>query len=138
MYGLKQSPRAFAKHLAKCFRALKFKQSDADECLWIMLDEHGVVVYALYQIVDDTVMVSNDNKARDNVLEALRLVLDLRDEGRVDVFLNMKFEYGTDGSIALSHAHYIEKMADRFGVTDESILTPGSPDDVISKHDLPL
>jgi hypothetical protein len=104
MYSLKQSPRAFAKHLAKCFRALDFKQSDADECLWILQRPHGVVVYALYH-VDDIIMTSNDNKARDNVFETLRCVLDLRDEGRVDVFLNMKFEYGEDGSISLSQSH---------------------------------
>jgi hypothetical protein len=137
MYGLKQSPRAFAKHLAKCFRSLDFKQSDADECLWILQRPQGVVVYALYH-VDDIIMMGNDNKARDNVFEALRCVLDIRDEGRVDVFLNMKFEYGIDGSISLSQSHYIEKVAERFGVTDQSIMTPGSPDDVISKDDLPV
>jgi transposase InsO family protein len=139
MYGLKQSPRAFAKHLAKCFRQLHFKQSDADECLWILKNRDGVMVYALYH-VDDIIMMSDDNNARDNVFELLRCFLDIRDEGRVDVFLNMKFEYGSDGSISLSQAHYIEKMAARFGVTDddEDFFTPGTPDDVLSKDDLPV
>ena len=136
MYGLKQAPRAFATHLASCFKTLEFKQSDADECLWILRKPNGVVVYALYH-VDDIIMVSNDNVARNNVFDKLCCVLDIRDEGCVDVFLNMKFEYGGDGSISLSQAHYIEKMAERFGVVDNNVKTPGAPDDVISKHDLP-
>ena len=63
MYGLKQAPRAFATHLASCFETRGFKQSDADECSWILRKPNGVVVYALYH-VDDIIMVSNDNVAR--------------------------------------------------------------------------
>ena len=137
MYGLKQSPRAFSKHLAKCYKTLGFKQSDADECLWVLRKEHGVVIYALYH-VDDIIMMSNNNESRDEIFRALRMSLDIRDEGHVDVFLNMKFEYGSDGSISLSQSHYIEKVAKRFGVTVESVKTPGSPDEVLSKDDLPV
>jgi hypothetical protein len=117
---------------------LKFKCSDADECLWILDLPSGKKVYALYH-VDDIIMMSDDNAVRDNVFAALHDVLDIRDEGRVDVFLSMKFVYGLDGSISLSQTHYIEKLAERFGITDDAKVTaPGSPDDVVTKDDLPV
>jgi hypothetical protein len=117
---------------------LKFECSDADECLWILNLPSGTKVYALYH-VDDIVMMSGDNQVRDNVFTALHAVLDIRDEGRVDVFLGMKFVYGDDGSISLSQTHYIEKLAERFGIVDDAkVISPGSPDDVLSKHDLPV
>ena len=138
MYGLKQSPRAFSKHLAKCFSDLKFVCSDADECLWVLNLPSGTKVFALYH-VDDIVMMSGDNRVRDNVFTALAAVLDIRDEGRLDVFLGMKFEYGDDGSISMSQTHYIEKLAERFGIVDDAkVIAPGSPDDILSKHDLPV
>jgi transposase InsO family protein len=138
MYGLKQAPRAFSKHLAACFKTLNFKMSAADECLWTLTKANGVKVYALYH-VDDIIMMSDDNAARDDVFVALCTQLDLRDEGRVDVFLNMKFVYGVDGSISLSQTHYIEKMAERFGVAcDEKITAPGSPDEKLEPCDLPV
>jgi hypothetical protein len=138
MYGLKQAPRAFSTHLAKCFKTLDFKQSDADECLWVLTKPNGVVVYALYH-VDDIVMTGNDNVEREKVYQCLSAVLDIRDEGCVDVFLNMKFVYGIDGSISLSQTHYIEKLAERFGLTDDAKVTsPGLPDDVLSYSDLPV
>jgi transposase InsO family protein len=138
MYGLKQAPRKFSDHLAKCYRGLAFKQSVADECLWILTKPDNVVLYALYH-VDDIIMTGNDDALRDKCYQALSAVLDIRDEGRVDVFLNMKFIYGMDGSVSLSQTHYIEKLAERFGLTDDAKVTsPGLPDDVLSHNDLPV
>jgi hypothetical protein len=66
-------------------------------------------------------------------------VLDIRDEGRVDVFLNMNFVYGMNGSISLSQTHYVDKLVERFGLTDDAKVTsPGLPDDVLSHSDLPV
>ena len=138
MYGLKQAPRAFSKHIATSFRDLNFVQASSDECLW-MFWSGASYVYALYH-VDDVLMVTNDVVLRAKMYDELKKTLDIRDEGKADVFLGLKFVYGDDGTIELSQTHYIEKMAERFGVTASTKCewTPGTPDIVLTHADLPV
>ena len=139
MYGLKQSPRAFAKHLAKCFKALGFSQSQADECLWYVRNDDGTYLYALYH-VDDIIMVTNDDALRTQKFDLLCEVLDIRDEGDANVFTGIKFVYGDDGSIALSQETYIVEVARRFGAEDENgreVLPGGAPECDLSIDDVP-
>ena len=140
MYGLKQSPRGFALHLASVLRKLGFVQSVADECLW-SLQEGENVLYALYH-VDDILMTGNNNDMRDTIYNFLQKELDIRDEGEANIFLGIKIIRDREkGSIALSQKHYIETMASRFDVTDDnvrSVNVPGVYGLQLSKDDLPV
>jgi hypothetical protein len=139
MYGLKQSPRAFGKHLASCLRKIGFKQSAADECLWIRRWTDGTYCYLVYH-VDDIIAVSSDSKRRQQVFKGLQMCgLDIRDEGRAGRFLGIQFVYDDD-YIGLSQAHYIEECARKFGCDEGGVVhTPGRVESVhqLSKADLP-
>ena len=81
IYGLKTSPSAYSKHMAKCMRAIGMKPADSDECLWVMKDDDKIT-YVLYH-VDDILMTSNDEGMRKMVFERLRddQKLLIREEG---------------------------------------------------------
>jgi hypothetical protein len=143
LYGLKQSPRAFSKHLASCLRAAGFVPVDADECFWIANMGKPNAVYALYH-VDDVLMASMDADERERKFKFLRddQKLLLRDEGVADVFLGIDIIYDDDGSIHLSQRQYIEDVAARFhAVSDKQVKSPGLPNGAelmkLSKRDCP-
>jgi hypothetical protein len=141
LYGLKQSPRAFGKHLAACMKRSGFEPVDSDECMWVANRGKPNAVYALYH-VDDILMASMDEGERDRKFMELRdkQGLSMRDEGIADVFLSIRFVYGDDGSISLSQEHYIEDIAARFGaVSEKRVECPGLPNSTkLSKGDCPV
>jgi hypothetical protein len=139
VYGLKQSPRAFSKHFAKCVEQIGFTPSDADECLFIRKWDDGSYCYLVFH-VDDIITVSSNEERRKQVFRGLQLCdLDIRDEGKADMFLGLKFVYHDD-YIGLSQTHYITQMAERFECTGGgAIHTPGDSRKCmsLSKEDLP-
>jgi hypothetical protein len=139
MYGLKQSPRAFGKHLAKCLVKIGFKESEADECLYIRRWKDGTYCYLVYH-VDDIITVASNKKRRKQVFQALQMCeLDIRDEGRADRFLGLQFEYD-DEYISITQEHYITKCAEQFNCADGGAMhTPGraEKEHALSKADLP-
>ena len=139
VYGLKQSPRAFSKHFAACVEKIGFTPSDADECLFIRKWDDGTYCYLVFH-VDDIILVSSNKERRKQVFRGLQLCeLDIRDEGKADMFLGLKFVYD-DEFIGLSQTHYITQMAERFECTGGgAVHTPGDSRKCmrLSKEDLP-
>jgi Reverse transcriptase (RNA-dependent DNA polymerase) len=57
IYGLKQAAIAFWKELLTAFRAMGFKRSDSDPCLYIKITANGLVIWILW--VDDCLFVGH-------------------------------------------------------------------------------
>ena len=119
MYGLKNAPKAYSDHFMAELTKLGFIQSKKDECLWSLRVEKSFV-HLLFH-VDDIIVVSNDKKMRVGVELVLGERIDLKCEGEPKMFLNVAIERLENNSFSLSQEHYIEKMAERFGVLESKV-----------------
>ena len=137
MYGLKNAPKAYSDHFMSVLRDLGFKQSTRDECLWSRREGRYYIHYLFH--VDDILCVSNHPPLRQVLFKRLEELFRIRDEGEVDMFLGMKIERLVDGSYSLSQKHYIEQMAERFNIVDNSreVETPGIYGQKLSKEMCP-
>ena len=118
MYGLKNAPKAYSDHFMAELRELSFVQSYKDECLW-MLRKGTSFIYMLFH-VDDIIVVYNDEILTDDIETKLKTRLELKCEGEPKMFLGVAIERQTDGSYILDQKAYIEAMADRFSVAEDS------------------
>jgi hypothetical protein len=118
MYGLKNAPKAFSDHFMGILKRKGFQQSSRDECLWTYRRGKHFLHYLFH--VDDVLVVSNNKALRESFLAILQKELKIRDEGPVSKFLGMRVTRLEDGSYAMDQQHYIEKMAELFGISEET------------------
>ena len=118
MYGLKNAPKAYSDHFMGILAQLGFTQSKKDECLWFFKRGKSYVYYLFH--VDDIMVVSNNDGMREMFLNELQKRLKIRDEGDISMFLAMKIDRKDDGSYTMSQSHYIERMAEKFNVNDNT------------------
>ena len=118
MYGLKNAPKAYSDFFMGVLSKLGFTQSKKDECLWSFRKGSYYVHYLFH--VDDILCVSNHDGMREACLLALQQSIRVRDEGDVSLFLGMKIDRMNDGSYTMTQSHYIERMAEKFNVNDNT------------------
>ena len=137
MYGLKNAPKAFSDHFMSVLKRLGFTQSTRDSCLWsYKLGKY----YAHYLFhVDDILCVSNSDALRSALFRKLEKHFKIKDEGEISKFLGIRITRLEDGSFTLDQQSYIEKVAKKFGVSEESkpVCTPSTHGAKLSKEMLP-
>jgi hypothetical protein len=109
LYGLKQSPRNFFKHLKSKLEAIGFEAAtDIDSCLFIS----DKVICLCY--VDDTLLFSPKQEWIDEAIEKLRqtdLTLEIEDD--VAGFLGVKIQRDDDaGTVTLTQTGLIDRIID--------------------------
>src|SRR5436190_11897723 len=135
LYGLKQSPREWNRDIDTKLRKLGYRQSEADPNLYIPTFKNGCFIL-LY--VDDMLLVG----PTDGILNVKQMILSLykmKDLGPAALFLGIQIERLLDGRIKLSQTHYIDKLLDRFGMTNcnkahlpmKRDLQAGDDDDIL-------
>lgn len=137
MYGLKNAPLAWSKHLMQLLTNLGFTQSSKDECLWVKRSKDREL-FILFHV--DDLLVVGDPILRELIFAALGKEVALRDEGESDIFLGVEIERTRDGGFVLRQRKYIETLAKRFNVTDDtaSVRTPCLSSVVYNCADLPV
>ena len=70
IYGLRQAPRIWFNHFKASLLSFGFVQSQVDPCLFIYKHESSVIYGLLW--VDDLVLMTNDDRARNRLVEYLR------------------------------------------------------------------
>ena len=128
MYGLRQSPRNFFKHLKKNLEIAGFVQSENDPCLFIS-DNVICVCY-----VDDCLWWSPEQRYIDEAIERVKVNMDLEVEDSVDGFLGISVDrkLGDNGEeeIHLKQKGLIDRVITALGLDKENsngIRTP-APD----------
>ena len=128
MYGLRQSPRNFFKHLKKNLEIAGFVQSENDPCLFIS-DNVICVCY-----VDDCLWWSPEQRHIDEAIERVKVNMDLEVEDSVDGFLGISVDrkLGDDGEeeIHLTQKGLIDRVITALGLDKENsngVRTP-APD----------
>lgn len=119
LYGLKQAPRAWYEKLNQALIDMGFKRCETEPCVYIRKTRQSMMVIAVY--VDDILLLWNNGKERFSMKKELQTKFEMKDLGKVDVFLGMKVKQ-EETSIRLNQTEYLEKVLKRFGMSDCKIV----------------
>jgi hypothetical protein len=115
LYGLKQAGRLWNQMLDEKLRALKYKQSSVDMCLYYRTDKTTVILVGIY--VDDLLVTSNNLKLVDEFFEQMK-AFDVKDLGKAEKFLGIKIESETAIGYSMSQRAMIDNLVVQFGLKD--------------------
>ena len=122
LYGLKQAPRAWNHKLHEALIEMKFKRSENEPCVYISKQNKIITIIAVY--VDDILIFYNSSKERDKVKKELKSKFEMKDLGKIDVFLGMKINQ-QGRTIKVDQRDYIEKLLKDFGMSNcKPVKTP--------------
>ncbi|CAB0009199.1 unnamed protein product, partial [Nesidiocoris tenuis] len=85
VYGLKQSGRCWYQRLHEALVGLKLKQSKAEPCLYHRRTGSETVVIGVF--VDDALILTKNEKTKNDIFDALRAQFAMKDLGEVKQFL---------------------------------------------------
>ena len=97
LYGLKQSPKKWHEKFDNVMMSHDFKINECDKCVYVKDTEHGYFIVCLY--VDDTLIVSSDDKMITSTKNMFNSRFDMKDIGLVDVILGIKIKRTSYGLI---------------------------------------
>ena len=121
LYGLKQSGLEWWKTISSSVESLGFKRLIADAGIFIYRHNNTVVVIVVY--VDDALFIGNDIT---KVLELKKKFMkkwECCDLGEVKEYLCMSIK--KNGSkISLDQMSYLDKVLERFNITEKPVNTP--------------
>ena len=111
IYGLKQASRAWNKLFTSKLLELGFRQSIADPCIFIRGDTYIGV------FVDDCFVVGGD-KDIEEIKHQLMSLFKMHNLGPLSFALGIRFNQQEDFSIKMSQSLYIDKILEKFSMTD--------------------
>ena len=118
LYGLKQAPRCFFSYIIE----LGFQKSEADPCLFIRQKGSTRIFFALY--VDDGIIAADDERELEDFINELRKKFKITSKPAT-YYLGLEIDRKEDGEIQVSQKHYVERILDRFGMSDcRAVTTP--------------
>lgn len=117
LYGLKQSGLQWYKRLKDVLLKMGLNLSSSDPCLFFINHKEKILLVTIY--VDDILIASNNLLWINHVKETLSKCFRMKDLGRVNKCLGIDFHQNEDDySITLSQSDYVDKLLERFGMTD--------------------
>ena len=116
LYGLKQSAWLWSNNVKSKLISKGFRQSDADEAVFIREEENGgITIVAVY--VDDFLVISDTTEKIGILEKELSESYTINNLGRVKRFLGLNVYRPTPtGPIYLSQSTYARKVLHRFGM----------------------
>jgi hypothetical protein len=140
LYGLGGSSSRWYEEIKSTLLEMGFKQTKADDCLFIL--SKGVMKVYLVLYVDDMVFVHNNGKLMNYVYDQLTEKYNFSSRGPLEHYLGLSVHHEKDGSITLSQTDYIDRVLERFGLENVScsnIHTPmiTGPAGRLSQRDCP-
>jgi hypothetical protein len=140
LYGLKQSSRLLHERLSKYLIAIGFRQLVSDQCVFVKGTGKSRVIVCTW--VDDIILASprHDEKSRADFDAALRREFEMSPwtQGQAGWILNMKVQRDWEkGTVHLSQAAAIEKLAAQFKLTGREGSNPWVPMDPTLKLSKP-
>ena len=95
-------------------KAHGFIKSGVDTCIFL---KDGIICL-IY--VDDTILFTKDQNILGDIITLFKEDCDRTDEGDVDTFLSINFEYTSDVSIKMSQPGLIDKIMEDIGLANDS------------------
>ena len=129
MYGLKQAPLLWNKHIHGTLTEIGFKRHAGEYGLYFRDCKDGIALVALVALyVDDLLITSPSPEVTSKIKNALNRYYSMKDLGQVKKFLGLNIEQD-DKKVSLSLHDYICQAASSSGVdTSRTVTTPLSKD----------
>ena len=146
LYGLKQAARCWNHTLTQYLISEGYTKSNADECVYIKINERSFVILSLY--VDDVIPISNDTEMLRNEKRKLMAKFKMVDNGDIHFVLGMQIKRDRQHRVlTISHPNYLSNVLKRFKM--ENCRPVSTPLEVGKKfhrttdvdqvfHDIPL
>ncbi|EDO14703.1 Tkp5 protein [Vanderwaltozyma polyspora DSM 70294] len=126
VYGLKQAPLLWNKHINKSLINLGFTRHEGEYGLYFRNTLDGILLVALYVV--DLLVASPSARVMDVTKSKIKSLYSIKDLGPVSKFLGMNISQSSNGDISLSLADYISKAASTQGTPlHKQVHTPLSP-----------
>ena len=134
IYGLKQSPRCWNEKFCEHMRALGFKESGADPCIFIRENEKKKLeIIAVY--VDDLILIAETLEEIQHMKDCLSETFKMKDMGELRYCLGVNFELDENG-IKLSQKQYLLRLLEKYGLSEaNTVSTPMDPNVKLVKDD---
>ena len=133
IYGLKQSPRCWNSMLDSFLKSVEFKQSLADQCIYVR--EKGSVKTIIAVYVDDLVVMCSSEPELNHVKQLLANRFKMQDLGELQFVLGISVKRDDD-SLSLCQRAYIEQILKRYGMAEcNPVCTPAACDVKLIKDD---
>ena len=115
LYGLKQSGRNWNNLLSKEPIDNGFKHSLTDPYIFVKHDSNDIIILLIW--VDDMILISRSTSLLDKEKIALSQKFKMKDLGPISRFLGFDFVVRR-GKIELTQTSYLEKVLQRFNMSD--------------------
>lgn len=114
LYGLKQAARSWNIMLKGCLDKIGFKQSDADECLFIKKINQELCYIVVH--VDDMLFAASSLDTINDAFKELSKDFELKDLGQVNHFLGIDIYKSEKGFYGINQSNYITKIAEELNL----------------------
>ena len=115
LYGLKQSGRNWNKVLDEYLINDGFVRNPVDHCVYRKQIGDDLMVVVVW--VDDLLLASNSTNMINQFKENMKCKFRMKDLGKISYFLGIDFKQES-GVIKMNQSRYIQKMLDRFGMSN--------------------
>ncbi len=117
LYGLKQSPRQWNENIDKFLRAMGYEPLASDPCLYFYCSDLEISIIAVY--VDDVLIAASLPTTLHHVVSEFNSRYKMEDKGEPEFVIGIKITRDRAlGTITLDQGTYIEKMLEKFQMSD--------------------
>ena len=119
IYGLKQAGKLWFENIKSVLMAAGCKQSDQDECVFTMYDEHLGIDIDIVLYVDDILTSAVDARSGDYIWDRLRGAYgDVNETSDTETHLGIRWQQTSGGDITLGQPGYIDKVVKELNMQD--------------------
>ena len=137
MYGLKQAPLMFNKHLDASLGKLRFRRSHYDPCVYFRRDGDGSLLI-LAVVVDDILLAASSKAKADGFARALRGIYKITDIGFPARIVGLNIS-ASPQSLHVDQNQFVKDLARRFGqLNSNPVHTPTTLGEVAQGASPPL
>ena len=125
LYGLKQAPRQWYKRFDSFMLGQGYSRSQYDDCIYFQQFPDGTFIYLLLY-VDDMLIASRDKSSIRKLKAQLNSEFEMKELGAAKKILGMEIHRNRQaGKLFLSQQKYIERLLDRFNMSNcKPVSTP--------------
>lgn len=121
LYGLKESPRVWYDCFDDHLISLGFERCLIENCLYVLKNQKGKVVYIII-FVDDLLVCSENVSCINDVKNKLKAKFHMKDLGRIKRYLGIDVNYNLYTQVmTLSQSEYIESLAHKYGIENSKL-----------------